>query len=103
VRLSLTLNALPSAATPGRATERRSGDPPSRTDGHTACPAPAFYPGLKELYDKATEAHNTALAEIREQARLVKADGDNYGAAALEFAISYHKAALAWLKAAPTR
>ena len=43
------------------------------------------------------------LAEIREQARLVKADGDSYGAAALEFAVGYHKAALAWLKSAPVR
>jgi DNA-binding PadR family transcriptional regulator len=58
---------------------------------------------LKDLYDKATEAHNAALSDIREQARLVKADGDNYGAAALEFAVSYHKAALAWLKSAPVR
>ena len=58
---------------------------------------------LKDLYDKAADAHNKALADIKEQARLVKADGDSYGAAALEFALSYHKAALAWLKTAPTR
>jgi DNA-binding PadR family transcriptional regulator len=58
---------------------------------------------LKDLYDKATEAHNKALSDLKEQSRLVKADGDNYGAAALEFAVGYHKAALAWLKSAPTR
>ena len=58
---------------------------------------------LKDLYDKATEAHNNALNEIREQAKIVKAEGDNYGAAALEFAVGYHKAAIAWLKAAPTK
>jgi DNA-binding PadR family transcriptional regulator len=58
---------------------------------------------LKELYAQATEAHNTALSEIREQAKQAKTDGDNYGAAALEFAIGYHKAALAWLKAAPSK
>jgi DNA-binding PadR family transcriptional regulator len=58
---------------------------------------------LKELYAQATEAHNTALNDIKEQARVAKAEGDNYGAAALEFAISYHKAALAWLKAAPVK
>ena len=58
---------------------------------------------LKELYEKATEAHTKALAEVREQARQVKAAGDTYGAAALEFAVNYHKAALAWLKTAPTR
>jgi DNA-binding PadR family transcriptional regulator len=58
---------------------------------------------LKELYDQATEAHNKALNDVREQARQAKADGDNYGAAALEFAVSYHRAALAWLKAAPVK
>jgi DNA-binding PadR family transcriptional regulator len=58
---------------------------------------------LKGLYAQATEAHNSALTDIREQARLAKSEGDSYGAAALEFAISYHKAALAWLKAAPAR
>jgi DNA-binding PadR family transcriptional regulator len=60
-------------------------------------------PALKELYDKATDAHTAALADVREQARLAKAEGDNYGAAALEFAVGYHKAALAWLKAAPVK
>jgi hypothetical protein len=58
---------------------------------------------LKGLYSQATDAHNAALAEIKEQAKQAKADGDNYGAAALEFAIGYHKAALAWLKSAPAR
>ena len=58
---------------------------------------------LRDLYAQATEAHNMALTEIREQAKLAKAEGDNYGAAALEFAIGYHKAALAWLKSVPSR
>jgi DNA-binding PadR family transcriptional regulator len=58
---------------------------------------------LKDLYNQASEAHNNALNEIREQAKEAKAEGDNYGAAALEFAIGYHKAALAWLKAAPAK
>jgi DNA-binding PadR family transcriptional regulator len=58
---------------------------------------------LKDLYQEATEAHNLALAEVREQAKQAKSDGDAYGAAALEFAIGYHRAALAWLKSAPTR
>ncbi len=30
-----------------------------------------------------------------------KKDGDDYGAAALEFAVAYHQAALTWLKNAP--
>lgn len=58
---------------------------------------------LKDLYTKATEAHNNALNEVKEQAREAKAAGDEYGAAAYEFAVSYHKAALAWLKTAPTK
>jgi DNA-binding PadR family transcriptional regulator len=58
---------------------------------------------LKDLYNQAADTHNKALADIREQAKQVKAEGDNYGAAALEFAVGYHKAALAWLKSAPTR
>jgi DNA-binding PadR family transcriptional regulator len=56
---------------------------------------------LKELYAQAADAHNNAMNEIREQAKQAKTDGDEYGAAALEFAVGYHKAALAWLKAAP--
>jgi DNA-binding PadR family transcriptional regulator len=58
---------------------------------------------LKDLYSQATEAHNAALAQIKEQAKQAKAEGDSYGAAALEFAVGYHKAALAWLKAVPAR
>jgi DNA-binding PadR family transcriptional regulator len=58
---------------------------------------------LKDMYAQATDAHNSALNDIKEQAKLAKAEGDNYGAAALEFAVGYHKAALAWLKAAPVR
>ena len=58
---------------------------------------------LKDLYSQATEAHTEALAEVREQAKQAKSEGDNFGAAALEFAIGYHKAALAWLKAAPAK
>ena len=53
------------------------------------------------LYDEGHRCHNKALAAIREQAKEAKKDGDDYGAAALEFAVGYHKAALAWLKAAP--
>jgi DNA-binding PadR family transcriptional regulator len=58
---------------------------------------------LKDLYAQATEAHNQALAEIRERAKKVKSEGDAFGAAALEFAVGYHRAALAWLKTAPTK
>ena len=56
---------------------------------------------LQEIYAQASEYHNAALNEAREQAKEAKRAGDDYGAAALEFAVSYHRAALAWLKAAP--
>jgi DNA-binding PadR family transcriptional regulator len=60
-------------------------------------------PRLQEIYAQATEYHNAALNEAREQAKEAKKTGDDYGAAALEFAVGYHRAALAWLKAAPAR
>lgn len=56
---------------------------------------------LRTLYADANEHHAEALASAREQARDAKKAGDAYGAAALEFAVAYHKAALSWLKAAP--
>jgi DNA-binding PadR family transcriptional regulator len=58
---------------------------------------------LQEIYAQATDYHNAALTEAREQAKQVKRAGDDYGAAALEFAVAYHRAALAWLKAAPAK
>ena len=56
---------------------------------------------LKTLYTGANEYHSEALAMAREQAKEAKKAGDAYGAAALEFAVAYHKAALNWLKVAP--
>jgi hypothetical protein len=58
---------------------------------------------LRELYSAATAYHNEALAEARDQAREAKKEGDDYGAAALEFAVGYHRAALAWLKTLPAK
>ncbi|GIF66113.1 PadR family transcriptional regulator [Asanoa ishikariensis] len=58
---------------------------------------------LKELYANANAYHSEQLASAREQAREAKKEGDSYGAAALDFAINYHKAALSWLKAAPAK
>ncbi|MBB4957951.1 PadR family transcriptional regulator [Micromonospora polyrhachis] len=57
---------------------------------------------LRSLYATAGEYHTAALASAREQAKDAKKAGDAYGAAALEFAVAYHKAALSWLKTAPT-
>ncbi|MEE6257294.1 PadR family transcriptional regulator [Plantactinospora sonchi] len=56
---------------------------------------------MRALYSNANEYHTEALASAREQARDAKKAGDSYGAAALEFAVAYHKAALSWLKSAP--
>jgi DNA-binding PadR family transcriptional regulator len=58
---------------------------------------------LRELLSDANEYHAEGLASAREQAKEAKKAGDEYGAAALEFAVAYHKAALSWLKAAPAR
>jgi DNA-binding PadR family transcriptional regulator len=58
---------------------------------------------LKDAYEQAVEYHTAALAEAREQAREAKKAGDEFGGAALEFAVAYHRAALSWLKTAPGR
>ncbi|HEX5539998.1 MAG TPA: PadR family transcriptional regulator [Micromonospora sp.] len=56
---------------------------------------------LRELYENANEHHAQSLASAREQVREAKREGDTFGAAALEFAVGYHRAALNWLKNAP--
>ena len=56
---------------------------------------------LKTAYDQAAAYHNGALNEAREAAKELRRDGDEHAAAALEFAVGYHKAALTWLKAIP--
>jgi DNA-binding PadR family transcriptional regulator len=58
---------------------------------------------LQQVYGQATEHHNAALAEARDQAKDAKKAGDDFASAALEFAVAYHRAALAWLKSAPTK
>jgi DNA-binding PadR family transcriptional regulator len=58
---------------------------------------------LQEIYRQAAEFHTAAMNEAREQAREARKAGDEFGAASLEFAAGYHRAALAWLKAAPSK
>jgi DNA-binding PadR family transcriptional regulator len=58
---------------------------------------------LRKLQEAAVEYHNEELALSRDQAREAKKEGDEYGAAALEFAIGYHRAAIAWLKTVPSK
>jgi len=58
---------------------------------------------LAETYATATEYHTMALAEVRESIKSMKKDGEEFAAAAQEFAVGYHKAALAWLRTAPVR
>ena len=60
-------------------------------------------PQLQQLYAQATEQHNAALNEAREAAKEAKKEGDDFFAASLEFAVAYHKAALTWLKSAPSK
>lgn len=57
---------------------------------------------LKEMYAAANEHHSQALAAVREQAKETRKAGDEFGAAALEFAAAYHRAALSWLKNLPS-
>jgi DNA-binding PadR family transcriptional regulator len=57
---------------------------------------------LRDLYVEANEYHTQALASVREQVKEAKKAGDTYGASALEFAVAYHRAALSWLKSAPS-
>ena len=58
---------------------------------------------LRKLQESAVEHHNEELALSREQAKEAKKEGDEHGAAALEFAVGYHKAAIAWLKTVPSK
>ena len=53
---------------------------------------------LKDAYAQATRYHTEALSEARETAKSLSASGDKDAASAQEFAVGYHKAALAWLK-----
>ncbi|MGH3714608.1 MAG: helix-turn-helix transcriptional regulator [Micromonosporaceae bacterium] len=57
---------------------------------------------LRELHDEALEYHTAALTESRDAAKAASKEGDKYGAAALDFAVAYHKAALGWLKKVPS-
>lgn len=58
---------------------------------------------LQNLREYAMEYHNEELAQAREQAKEAKQEGDEFGVAALEFAINYNRAALSWLKTVPTQ
>ncbi|GGM34731.1 PadR family transcriptional regulator [Dactylosporangium sucinum] len=58
---------------------------------------------LQEVYAQAAEYHTVALAEAREMAKEAKKAGDDFSAASLDFAVGYHKAALSWLKSAPSK
>ncbi len=54
---------------------------------------------LSQTYARAAEYHTEALAAVREASKEMKKEGDTDAVAASDFAIGYHKAALAWLKA----
>ncbi|MEU6205082.1 PadR family transcriptional regulator, partial [Micromonospora musae] len=49
----------------------------------------------------ANDYHTEALAQVREQVKSARKEGEDYDASALEFAVAYHRAALSWLKSAP--
>jgi DNA-binding PadR family transcriptional regulator len=58
---------------------------------------------LADLYEAKRNEHATALADVREQLKDAKREGDEFAQAALEFAIMYHRAVLKWLESAPGR
>jgi DNA-binding PadR family transcriptional regulator len=58
---------------------------------------------LRQAYAQASEFHTAALNAAREQVKEAKAAGDDFGASALELAAAYHRAAIAWLKNAPSK
>jgi DNA-binding PadR family transcriptional regulator len=58
---------------------------------------------LKTAYQQATEFHTTALNQARDAVKELRREGDEFGAGALDFAVGYHRAALAWLKNTPTK
>jgi DNA-binding PadR family transcriptional regulator len=58
---------------------------------------------LRKLHEAALDYHTEELARSKDQSRDAKKEGDEYGSAALEFAVGYHKAALAWLKTVPIK
>lgn len=58
---------------------------------------------LAELYEQKKGEHTAALADVREQLKEAKRDGDQYAQAALDFAVMYHRAVLKWLESAPGR
>jgi DNA-binding PadR family transcriptional regulator len=63
--------------------------------------ASASKAAVKALYGAKTQEHTAALESARELAKEAKRAGDAFEAAALEFAVTYHKAVLKWLETAP--
>lgn len=58
---------------------------------------------LRAAYDQALAYHTDAMSDARKVAKELRREGDEHAAAALEFAVGYHRAALNWLKTAPGR
>ena len=58
--------------------------------------------GDKQSAAQLRKLRDTAI-DSRDQAREARKEGDEFGAAALEFAVGYHRAALTWLKNVPTK
>jgi DNA-binding PadR family transcriptional regulator len=58
---------------------------------------------LAELYDTQAESHAARLAELREELKEAKKGDDPFRTATLEFAITYQRALIKWVEAAPGR
>lgn len=101
----------PYAITPAgkRAFVRWLGEPPAREVLRSPLALRVAFGGhqsgaqLRQAYAEAVEYHTGALNEAREEAKESRKGGDEFGAAALELAAGYHRAALTWLKNAPAK
>jgi DNA-binding PadR family transcriptional regulator len=56
---------------------------------------------LDEIFAEKKKEHTDSLEAARERLKEAKRDGDKYASATLDFAVTYHRAVLKWLDAAP--
>jgi hypothetical protein len=55
----------------------------------------------RAIIEAAKQEHKAALAAHRKDASALRAAGDTYGAAAVEFAVAYERALIKWLESIP--
>lgn len=58
---------------------------------------------LTGVYEEKSAEHTAALEAARERVKVAKREGDAFEQATAEFTVTYHRAVLKWLDAAPGR